>query len=58
MGGPWERMEFVAKRLANGLVNHVSWNSREYDPFGGHDYEEIGPMKAVLGTPLYVAMTD
>lgn len=58
MGGPWERMEFVAKRLANGVEKHVSWNPRQHDPFGGHEYEQIGPMKVVLGTPLYVAMAE
>jgi len=58
MGGPWERMEFVAKRLASGIVNDVWWNPRHHNPFGGHDYEQIGRIKAMLGTPLYVAMAD
>jgi hypothetical protein len=61
MGGPWERMEFVAKRLTHGIVNNVWWNPRHHDPFGGQNfegYEDVGQIRAVLGTPLFVAMAE
>jgi hypothetical protein len=52
MGGPWEPMEFVAKRLAHGVLNRrVWWNE-------GGSGEDLGQVKAILGTPLYVSMAD
>jgi hypothetical protein len=45
-------MEFVAKRLIDGIVNPVQW----FEP--GIGEVSLGAMKVLLGTPLYVAMAE
>jgi hypothetical protein len=61
MGGPWEPMEFVAKRLVNGVVDSVYWRQNVQDHWRQEvqaEYEELGRTKVLLGTPLYVAMAE
>ena len=52
MRNPWEPMEFVAKRLINGAVPRREWS--DYT----HEWKDLGPIKVLLGTPLYVALAE
>jgi hypothetical protein len=65
MGGPWEPMEFVAKRLAHGSVarNPIWWWTGDYYVPDGSKYtlkkwEDIDVASVLLGSPLYVAMME
>ncbi|WP_089156212.1 DUF7019 family protein [Micromonospora sp. NBS 11-29] len=50
MGGPWEPMHFVARRLAVGpLPRPAFWRTDA-------GYEVVDASLALLGTPLYVAL--
>jgi hypothetical protein len=61
MGGPWEPMEFVAKRLAYGPLHDVHWKTKETEDdrgFPRYEWERMGAVDAILGSPIYVAMAD
>lgn len=53
IGGPWERMQFLAKQLVAGKTSQVWWNSGD-----GAGFEKLkGEYQVLLGTPLFVAQT-
>lgn len=61
MGGPWEAMEFVAKRLVYGPIGRTHWATGKQIPdgkFSRPEYERIGCANAILGSPLYVSMVE
>lgn len=59
MGGPRESMEFLAKRLVYGSTDNVFWvTGKRKQLYSRDEFEEIDHMNAILGSPLYVAMTE